>query len=301
MASLKDLRNRIKSVQSTRKITSAMKMISAAKLKRAQESVEASRPYTIYMGQMLSNLLSRLNERQRNHPLLQGKGHDKNQLIIVVTSNRGLCGSFNASLVRQVRTLVKENTAQGRTSSFICVGRKSHDQLKRDFQNQIREVFPAYPTPSSKEANEIVSFLLTDFQQGGFDQCTLVFSRFVNPLKQEVTVHRLIPFTTLADDFSLFRLPTGQDQKGEIVSPYTYEPSEEDILTALIERNLKMQVYRALLENAASEHGARMAAMDGATRNAQEMIKRLTLTYNRTRQASITRELIEIISGAEAL
>lgn len=304
MPSLKSLRSRIKSVQSTKKITAAMKMIAAAKLRKAQEKAQAARPYAVYMAQILGDLSSAQKDLKNAPKLLMGNGNNQRHLILVLTSNRGLCGGFNSSIVRKAKSLALDLKQQGKEVMFYCIGRKSYDQLRREFESAILARKSAFTNPAYADADAITRDLIKRFDHGEFDVCSLVYNRFISPLKQEVTVHRLIPFTPLADDFKLFKLntPIGSSHQGTgIKSVYEYEPDQDEVLHALLPKNITVQLFRALLENGASEHGARMAAMDGATRNANDMIRNLTLTFNRTRQAYITKELIEIISGAEAL
>jgi F-type H+-transporting ATPase subunit gamma len=302
MSNLKELRNRIKSVQSTKKITSAMKMIAAAKLRKAQERVQAARPYAIYMAYMLVDLISRQEKLKSIPRLLVGTGHDQTHLLVIATSNRGLCGSFNSSITRHARTLIHKLQREKKDIKIYCLGQNGFDHLRIDFKSNIIVTKLSFTDPGFHDAEAVALELIERFEAGEFDVCTLVYSRFLSPLKQEVTMHRLIPFTQLEDDFTLFKLePLDLNHKTDHTSIHVYEPTKEEVLSELLPRNIKTQVFRAMLENAASEHGARMAAMDGATRNATDMINDLTLTYNRTRQAHITNELIEIISGAEAL
>ena len=298
MASLKDLRNRISSVKSTQKITSAMKMVAAAKLRRAQEQAEAARPYAERMGRMLGSVASSVMAGQ-GPKLLVGSGSDQVHLVVVATADRGLCGGFNSSIVREAKRLIDELKGQGKDVKVLCVGRKGRDQLRRTHGSLIVETIEdvSRPYPTFAKADGIAEKIRGMFEAGEFDVCTLLYARFKSAISQIVTRQQLIPFAAgeLAED----------EQKAEEASPqgpvYDYEPSEEQILTDLLPRNLSVQVYRAILENNASEHGARMTAMDNATRNAGEMINKLTLQYNRTRQAAITTELIEIISAKEAM
>ena len=290
MPSLKDLKVRINSVKSTQKITSAMKMVAAAKLRRAQEAAEAARPYAERMERMLGSLAASMAGREGAPVLLAGNGRDQVQLIVVMTSDRGLCGGFNSSIVRAARRKVRELRDKGKQVKLFCVGRKGRDQLKRDLGDIIighmedvgrpRLAFPV--------ADQIGVKLVQLFEQGEFDVAHLVYNKFKSAMTQFVTFQQLIPFA----------VPEGQGQSDVF---YDYEPDETEILEALLPRNLGVQVFRALLENSASEQGARMTAMDSATRNAGEMINKLTIFYNRSRQAYITKELIEIISGAEAV
>lgn len=295
MANLKDLRNRVKSVKSTKKITSAMKMISAAKLKKAQQAAEASRPYTTEMGRIMADLVAKQVSNDNSPKLLSGTGHDQKHLIVVVTSNRGLCGGFNTSVTKEVKKLIRSLEADKKTVEVMIVGKKGIDLLRMDHGHQVTGEHLAMSTPRFFNAEAIAADILERFENGAFDICTLIYNKFISALAQEPTLKQLIPF------------------KGEIsggnsdqnISPlesiYEYEPSQEEVLDRLLPRNIKVQIFSALLESSASEHGARMAAMDGATRNANDLIDNLNLTYNRTRQAAITSELMEIIAGAEAL
>lgn len=303
MPSLKTLRGRIKSVQSTKKITSAMKMIAAAKLRKAQDQAQSARPYAIYMAQILADLSSTHRDSQNAPALLMGNGKDQKHLIVVLTSNRGLCGGFNSAIVRRAKALAKGLKNEGKEFQFYCVGRKAYDQLRREYEPQIVAKKGTVSNPGYGDADTLTLDLMNRFNKGEFDICTVVYNRFISALQHEVTAHRLIPFTQLEDDFKLFKMegPVNANTSGGLRSIYEYEPDQDAVLNALLPKNITVQMYRALLENTASEHGARMTAMDGATRNANDMIKNLTLTFNRTRQAYITRELIEIISGAEAL
>jgi F-type H+-transporting ATPase subunit gamma len=290
MPSLKDLKVRINSVKSTQKITSAMKMVAAAKLRRAQEAAEAARPYAERMERMLGSLASSMTGRDGAPPLLAGNGRDQVHLIVVMTSDRGLCGGFNSSIVRATRRKVRELREQGKQVKLFCVGRKGRDQLKRDLGGiiigQIEDV--GRPKLAFPAADQIGIKLVQLFEQGEFDVAWLAYNKFKSAMTQIVTFLQLIPFA----------VPEGQ---AKVDVFYEYEPDETEILEALLPRNLGVQVFRALLENSASEQGARMTAMDNATRNAGEMINTLTIFYNRSRQAYITKELIEIISGAEAV
>lgn len=297
MASLKDLRNRIASVKSTQKITSAMKMVAAAKLKRAQEQAEAARPYAERMERMLGSLAASLKGRAGVSPLLAGTGKDDVHLLIVVTSDRGLCGGFNSYIVRRTRQVVRRLVDQGKEVKILCVGRKGRDQLRRDHGSRIVDSFieVARPSLGFPIADEISDKITQLFAEGEFDVCTVIYNRFQSAIAQIVTEQQLIPFAVPEDE------ETAGVDTGEGVGVYEYEPEEGEILADLLPRNLAVQIFRSLLESNAGEQGARMTAMDNATRNAGDMIGRLTLVYNRTRQAQITKELIEIISGAEAL
>lgn len=295
MPSLKDLRVRINSVKSTRKITSAMKMVAAAKLRRAQEQAEAARPFAERMERMLASLSGALSSATDAPAMLAGTGSDRVQLLIVATADRGLCGAFNSSIVREARRQIRALTAEGKTVKILCVGRKARDMLRREFEPMIVDTITDFARPrlSFETAARIAERVSAMFAAGEFDVAKIVYNRFRSAITQIVTVQQLIPFSPPA---SAAGQATGGPQ-----ALYEYEPDEEQILTGLLPRNLAVQIYRALLENNASEHGARMTAMDNATRNASDMIGRLTLVYNRSRQAAITKELIEIISGAEAL
>ena len=294
MPSLKDLRVRIRSVRSTQKITSAMKMVAASRLRRAQEQAEAARPYAQRMERVLGSLAGRMASLPGAPPLLVGTGQDETHLLVVATSDRGLAGGFNASILREARRRIRELEAAGKRVMLLIIGRKGRDGLRRDYARSIRDSLTEIGRRrlSFDEARDIAERILVLYQEGGFDACTIVYNRFRSAMTQIVTVQQLIPFApVVASD--------GAEALAGAV--YEFEPSEEEILAELLPKNLAVQIYTALLENAASEQGARMTAMDNATRNAGEMIDRLTLNYNRTRQAVITRELIEIISGAEAL
>jgi F-type H+-transporting ATPase subunit gamma len=295
MPSLKDLRVRINSVKSTQKITSAMKMVAAAKLRRAQEQAEAARPYAERMERVLGSLASSFAGQEGAPGLLAGNGKDQVYLVVVMTSDRGLCGGFNSSIVRGARRLIRELQSAGRQVKILCVGRKGRDQLRRDFGNLIIGTIEdvAKPRLAFEAADRIARRITQMFEAGEFDVCRIIYNRFKSAMTQIVTIQQVIPFVAAATE--------GAAASSGSLAAYEYEPDEAEILTALLPRNLSVQVFRALLENNASEQGARMAAMDSATRNAGDMINKLTINYNRSRQAYITRELIEIISGAEAL
>ncbi len=295
MPSLKDLKVRINSVKSTQKITSAMKMVAAAKLRRAQEQAEAARPYAERMEKVLGSLAASVAGRDGAPALLAGTGKDQVHLIVVMTSDRGLCGAFNSSIVRQARRLARELKGEGKTLKILCVGRKARDQLRRGFAQEIIGTIEAVGKPklSFDAADKIATRIRQMFDHGEFDVCTIVYNKFKSAITQIVTTQQLIPFAAAG--------AANENTADTELNSYEYEPEEDAILAELLPRNIGMQVFRALLENAASEEGARMSAMDSATRNAGDMINRLTITYNRSRQAYITKELIEIISGAEAL
>ena len=292
MPSLKDLKIRINSVKSTQKITSAMKMVAAAKLRRAQERAEAARPYAERMERMLGSLAGSMAGREGAPPLLAGNGRDHVHLIVVMTSDRGLCGGFNSSIVRAARRKIQDLRQQGNEVKIFAVGRKGRDQLRRDLGGLIIGHLEDVGKPrlSFAVAARLGERLATSFAAGEFDVCHIVYNKFKSAMTQIVTFQQLIPFALPA---------AGTAPVSDVV--YDYEPDETEILESLLPRNIGVQLYRALLENAASEEGARMTAMDSATRNAGEMINKLTIFYNRSRQAYITKELIEIISGAEAL
>ncbi|MGP1397532.1 MAG: F0F1 ATP synthase subunit gamma [Inquilinaceae bacterium] len=296
MASLKDLRNRIATVRSTQKITSAMKMVAASKLRRAQEQAEAGRPYAVRMARMLQSLASGAVATGQGPRLITGTGADTVHLLLVITSDRGLCGGFNAALTRETRRQIRDLSSQGKTVKLYCVGRKGRDSLRRDHKEKIVESAIEIDKPrlTFAAADAIASRLLAMFEAGEFDVCSVVYNRFQSAISQVVTVQQLVPLPPV-------EAVEGEDAPDLGGAIYEFEPDEEAILSDLLPRNLAIQVYKALLESAASEQGARMTAMDNATRNAGDMINKLTLTYNRTRQAVITKELIEIISGAEAL
>ena len=295
MASLKELRNRIASVKATQKITKAMQMVAAAKLRRAQTVAEAARPYASRMETVLSNLATALQGREGGPPLMVGTGKDQVHLLVVCTAERGLCGAFNSSIVRLAREHINRLLADGKQVKILCVGKKGFDQLRRQFAPFIIDTieFRGVKQLGFEHAETVAEKVLALFAEGAFDVATLFFSRFRSVMSQVPTAQQIIPATIPADT------PSAEATLGGAV--YEYEPDEADILTELLPLNIAVQIFKALLENAASEQGARMSAMDSATRNAGDMISRLTLNYNRTRQAMITKELIEIISGAEAL
>jgi F-type H+-transporting ATPase subunit gamma len=295
MPNLKDLKNRIASVQSTRKITSAMKMVAASKLRRAQEQAEASGPYAERMGRMLSSLAANVQDSGNGPKLMTGTGADQVHLLVVISSDRGLCGAFNGSIVREAKRQIVRLQAEGKTVKLLTVGRKGRDQLKREFASLIVESYEDVGRRrlGFSDADMVATKVLSMFDAGEFDVCSVIFNKFKSAISQVVTVQQLIPFAVATE--------AAEAAGAEAKAMYEFEPDEEQILAELLPRNLSIQIYRALLESAASEQGARMTAMDNATRNAGDMINKLTITYNRTRQAYITKELIEIISGAEAL
>jgi F-type H+-transporting ATPase subunit gamma len=290
MASLKDMRVRIASTKATQKITKAMQMVAASKLRRAQAAAEAARPYAERMEKVLGNIASTVADVSSAPKLLAGTGSDQTHLLVVCTAERGLCGAFNSTIVRLARERINALTAAGKTVKILCVGRKGYDQLRRLYSRQIVEVIELrVKTLGFEHADKVGAKIIDLYEKGEFDVATLFYSRFRSVVAQIPTALQIIPPVFEA-----------KSENGA-AAVYEYEPDELDILTQLLPRNISVQVFRALLENAASEQGARMSAMDNATRNAGEMIRKQTITYNRTRQAMITKELIEIISGAEAL
>ncbi len=293
MPSLKDLRTRISSVKSTQKITSAMKMVSASKLRRAQAQAESARPYAERMERMLRALAASVADMPNAPPLLAGTGKDQTWLLVPVTADRGLAGAFNANIGRHTRTLARRLEAQGKTVKILPVGRKGRDYLRRELASRIGGdiSYAGKRRIEFSDAVDVAARITAMLNAGEIDGCILVYNRVRSVISQIVTDQQLIPAAPPPDREAL-------DQGG---ATYEFEPDEETILARLLPQALAIQVYRALLESAAGEHGARMTAMDNATRNAGDMIKRLTLNYNRARQANITKELIEIISGAEAV
>jgi F-type H+-transporting ATPase subunit gamma len=291
MPSLKTLRNRISSVKSTQKITSAMKMVAAAKLRRAQAQAEASRPYAKRMGQMMAALAAGASDNPNAPELLVGNGKDKTHLLVAITADRGLAGAFNSQIGRAIRNRVKDLENQGKTVKILAIGRKGHDYFRREMAGQIvgTKNFVGKKNLEFTDAEAIAEMIVDAFRDGKFDVATLVFNRFVSVMSQTVNETPLIPAAP----------PTANDN--EPAQDYEIEPDDGTLLDRLLPRNLAVQIYAALLENAAGFFASQMTAMDNATRNAGEMIKKLSLNYNRARQANITRELIEIISGAEAL
>ena len=297
MPSLKDMRARMNSVRQTRKITSAMKLVAASKLRRAQEQAEASRPFAERMSAMLQNLAQGVAGLPGAPPLLAGTGKDEVHLLIVATADRGLCGGFNSSIVRGARRRIQDLLGAGKQVKLILVGKKGRDMLRRDQRDRVVEFFDGIVGKRRIEyvdSQRVADRVLELYENGEFDVCTLVYNKFKSAVSQILTFQQLIPVP----------LPPPSEAApvaAEGGAIYEFEPDEERILGELLPRNLTVQLFGALLENAASEQGARMAAMDSATRNAGEMINKLTLSYNRQRQAMITKELMEIISGAEAV
>ncbi|HJO75399.1 MAG TPA: F0F1 ATP synthase subunit gamma [Rhodospirillales bacterium] len=303
MSNLKDLKVRINSVKSTQKITSAMKMVAAAKLKRAQEGAEAARPFASRMERMVAAVGDSIAGIDGAPKMLAGTGKEETHLIVACTADRGLCGGFNSSIAREVRKMVLDLKRDSKAVKILCVGRKGRDNLKRDFENDIIDTIEGIGKSSVEytEATEVADRITRLFDEDGFDVCTIVFNRFQSAMTQIPTAQQLIPFAAPEAE---------QESNAEVASKaaeegpqpiFIFEPEEQDILSELLPRNIGVQIFQALLESAASEHGARMTSMDNATRNAGEMIDNLSIIYNRTRQAAITTELVEIVSGAEAL
>lgn len=295
MANLKTLKTRIKSVKSTQKMTKAMKMVAASRLKKAKQAVEASRPYAEKIQEMISSLASNISVRgnlSEKFPLLTGKGKSETHLVIVFSSDRGLCGGLNSATVKLAKTHINSLVLQGREVKIFCVGKKAYEQLKSAYGNKIIDhsfgVFKGII--DYKTAQNLAIKFSELFTQNQFDICEVIYSKFKSAIAQEQTVKQLIPAQIIVEKSA-----------ANLESPLQYEPSEEEVLTELLPKNLAMQIYNQLLENSASEQGARMAAMEAASNNAGKMIKNLTLVYNRTRQANITKELIDIVSGANAV
>jgi F-type H+-transporting ATPase subunit gamma len=293
MASLKALKGRIASVKSTQKITKAMKMVAAAKLRRAQQAAEAGRPYATRMESVMASLAAKVTINPQSPKLLAGTGRDQTHLLVVATSDRGLAGAFNSNIVRAARKRADELTREGKQVLFYLVGRKGRAVIQRLYPKQIihQHDTSAMKYASFADAQAIANDLVGRYQTDGIDVVQLFYARFQSALVQEPVAQQIIPVS----------LPTGGTATSGASAAIEYEPDEEEILASLLPRNVAVQIFRALLENAASEQGSRMTAMDNATRNAGDMIQRLSIAYNRQRQAAITTELVEIISGAEAL
>ena len=303
MSNLKDLKVRINSVKSTQKITSAMKMVAAAKLRRAQEGAEAARPFASRMERMVAAVGDSIAGIDGAPKMLAGTGKQDTHLIVACTADRGLCGGFNSSIAREVRKMVINLKAEGKTVKILCIGRKGRDNLKRDYESNIIDTIEGIGKSSVEytEATDVADRITAMFDEDDFDICTIVFNRFQSAMTQIPTAQQLIPFAA----------PEAEEEKNGETAPkatdegpspiFIFEPEEQYILSELLPRNIGVQIFQALLESAASEHGARMTSMDNATRNAGEMIDKLSIIYNRTRQAAITTELVEIVSGAEAL
>ena len=292
MASLDDLKKRIASVKSTQKITKAMKMVAAAKLRRAQESAERGRPFSEKMNNIILNLSNSVTDKDNASKFLAGTGKDNIHLCVVITADRGLCGGFNTNICRKAKNYFDKIIQEGKELKIFTVGSKGHDQLKRGYGKYIKEKinYKGYKKITYKEAEEIGNRIIKLFNENQFDVCKIFYNKFKNVITQIPQEQQIIPIEK----------STKENEK-KIESFYEFEPEENDILENLLPRNISTQIYKAFLENAASEQGSRMTAMDNATRNAGELVDKLTITYNRSRQAAITKELIEIISGAESL
>ena len=296
MANLKDLRNRISSVKSTQKITSAMKMVAAAKLRRAQEQVESARPYAEKMQRIISSIADNVTSPEIFPPILMGREKDNTHLIIVASSDRGLCGGFNTNIIKAAKELMNNLENKGKKVKFLCVGKKGKEQITRFYKDKMINVETNF-SQAKIDFSEIGNFTkkITEmFDKEEFDSCTFIYAKFRSAIQQDIIKQKLIPFTKVDSQ----EKESVTDKEKEV---YDFEPQEGEILPSLIPANITTQIFHGLLENYASEQGARMTAMDSATRNASDMIDDLTLFYNRTRQAVITKELIEIISGAEAV
>ena len=291
MASLDDLKKRIVSVKSTQKITKAMKMVAAAKLKRAQENAEKGRPYSEKMNNIILNLSSGISDKESAPKLLSGSGEDKVYLCVVLTSDRGLCGGFNTNIIKKAKTYFEEISKKGKTLKIITVGSKGYDQLKRVFDDNIIEKISFKDSKNINyfDAEKVGKMIIDNFEKKEFDVCTIFYNKFKNVITQIPQAQQIIPL----------KAPEVEGDSTE--DNYEFEPEEDEILSNLLPKNISTQIFKAMLENSASEQGSRMSAMDNATRNAGEMVDKLTIEYNRSRQAAITKELIEIISGAESL
>jgi len=292
MASLDDLKKRIASVKSTQKITKAMKMVAAAKLRRAQESAEKGRPFSEKMNNIILNLSNSVTDKENASKFLVGTGKDNIHLCVVITADRGLCGGFNTNICRKAKNYFDRIIKEGKELKIFTVGSKGHDQLKRGYGKYIKEKinYKGYKKITYKEAEEIGSRIIKLFNENKFDVCKIFYNKFKNVITQIPQEQQIIPIEK-----------SEKENQKKIESFYEFEPEESDILENLLPRNISIQIFKAFLENAASEQGSRMTAMDNATRNAGELVDKLTITYNRSRQAAITKELIEIISGAESL
>ena len=291
MASLDELKKRISSVKSTQKITKAMKMVAAAKLRRAQESAEKGRPYSEKMNNIILNLSSSITDKENSPKLLSGSGEDKVHLCVIMTSDRGLCGGFNTNIIKKAKSYFQKILDQGKVLKIITVGSKGYDQLKRMYKKNIIEriSFKESKNANYFDAEKVGKTIIERFENEEFDICTIFYNQFKNVITQIPQAQQIIPLNTETND----------ENKSE--ESYEFEPDEDEILSNLLPKNISTQIFKAMLENSASEQGARMSAMDNATRNAGEMVDKLTIEYNRSRQAAITKELIEIISGAESL
>ena len=291
MATLDDLKKRIASVKSTQKITKAMKMVAAAKLRRAQENAEKGRPYSEKMNNIILNLSSGISDKENAPKLLSGTGEDKVHLCIVLTSDRGLCGGFNTNIIKKAKTYFQKISDEGKTLKIITVGSKGYDQLKRVYKDAIVEriSFKDSKTINYLDAEKVGKMIIENFEKEEFDVCTIFYNKFKNVITQIPQEQQIIP------------LKTSEAEENSSEDNYEFEPDEDEILSNLLPKNISTQIFKAMLENSASEQGSRMSAMDNATRNAGEMVDKLTIEYNRSRQAAFTKELIEIISGAESL
>ena len=291
MASLDDLKKRISSVKSTQKITKAMKMVAAAKLRRAQENAERGRPYSEKMNNIILNLSSSASDKENAPKLLQGTGQEKTHLCVVLTSDRGLCGGFNSNIIKKAKLFFQKISNENKSLKIITVGSKGYDQLKRQYKNNIIEKLSFKDSKNINyfDANKVGKIIIEKFEKEEFDVCTIFYNQFKNVITQIPQEQQIIPLKTENE----------KDQTNN--ESYEFEPEEDEILSNLLPKNISTQIFKAMLENSASEQGSRMSAMDNATRNAGEMVDKLTIEYNRSRQAAITKELIEIISGAESL
>ena len=291
MATLDDLKKRIASVKSTQKITKAMKMVAAAKLRRAQENAEKGRPYSEKMNNIILNLSNGISDKENAPKLLSGSGQEKVHLCIVLTSDRGLCGGFNTNIIKKAKAYFQKISYEGKTLKIITVGSKGYDQLKRAHKNDIVEriSFKDSKTINYLDAEKVGKMIIENFEKEEFDVCTIFYNKFKNVITQIPQEQQIIP------------LKTSEAEENSSEDNYEFEPDEDEILSNLLPKNISTQIFKAMLENSASEQGSRMSAMDNATRNAGEMVDKLTIEYNRSRQAAITKELIEIISGAESL
>jgi len=290
MASLDDLKKRIASVKSTQKITKAMKMVAAAKLRRAQESAERGRPYSEKMNNVILNLSNGISDKENAPKLLSGTGQEKTHLCVVMTSDRGLCGGFNSNIIKKAKSYFEKISDEGKELKIITVGSKGNDQLKRVYGDKIIEniSFKESKNANYFDADKVGKMVIEKFEVGEFDVCTIFYNQFKNVITQIPQAQQIIPLNN-----------EGEENSSE--ESYEFEPDEDEILSNLLPKNISTQIFKAMLENSASEQGSRMSAMDNATRNAGEMVDKLTIEYNRSRQAAITKELIEIISGAESL
>ena len=290
MASLDDLKKRIASVKSTQKITKAMKMVAAAKLRRAQESAEKGRPYSEKMNNVILNLSNGISDKENAPKLMSGTGNDKIHLCVVMTSDRGLCGGFNSNIIKKAKSFFSKILNEGKEFKIITVGSKGNDQLKRVYGDKIIESISFKESKNANyfDADKVGKIVIEKFEAGEFDICTIFYNQFKNVITQIPQAQQIIPLNNEKDENS-------SDES------YEFEPDEDEILSNLLPKNISTQIFKAMLENSASEQGSRMSAMDNATRNAGEMVDKLTIEYNRSRQAAITKELIEIISGAESL